>query len=311
LGPEDWIRRTLFDGWQDGTKVIVYEDDVCGFLRDVRPALAHRHANICHLQRRRVVNCNTRIRTRRRKNTSVLTSVASHRHDGTASLERPYDRHLMFRARARKHAHVAHALAQLRRAHAVQRGARQARSHASRATQPKRPRDRQRRLLRVARDHHDLHAPALQERHRVLDALTRRVEHRRESRENQVRLLPFREPVPIAPGLHVGGRGRRAGRRRGVVCGRLDAAVTVCHREYTQPPRGRGLGFSGDYGAHVRVERRRRVLGDVVEFAPREERVDAAFDVVHLARGVIELRRAKVRVACGRVRTRDGHGLRF
>ena len=50
------IRRTLFDGRQYGTKVIVHEDDVRSFLRDVRPALAHRHANIRHFQCRRVIN---------------------------------------------------------------------------------------------------------------------------------------------------------------------------------------------------------------------------------------------------------------
>src|SRR6266702_657727 len=53
------IRRTLFDGRQDGTKVVVHEDHVRGFLRDVRPTLAHRYPNIRHFKRQRVVNCST------------------------------------------------------------------------------------------------------------------------------------------------------------------------------------------------------------------------------------------------------------
>src|SRR6266702_980363 len=53
------IRRTLFDGRQDDAKVVVYEDHVRGFLRDVRPTLAHRYPNIRHFKRQRVVNCST------------------------------------------------------------------------------------------------------------------------------------------------------------------------------------------------------------------------------------------------------------
>jgi hypothetical protein len=49
----------VLDSRQDGAKVVVHEDDVRGYLRDVRPALAHRYANVRHLQRRRVVNYST------------------------------------------------------------------------------------------------------------------------------------------------------------------------------------------------------------------------------------------------------------
>jgi len=50
-------RRTLFHGGQDCAEVIIDEDDVSGFFRDIRPAFAHRHANIRHLQRWRIVHC--------------------------------------------------------------------------------------------------------------------------------------------------------------------------------------------------------------------------------------------------------------
>jgi hypothetical protein len=68
--PHKETRRTLFHGGQDGGKVIVDEDDVSSFFRDVCPAFAHRHANIRHFQRRRIVHCKTNRKKKEHMNKS-------------------------------------------------------------------------------------------------------------------------------------------------------------------------------------------------------------------------------------------------
>ena len=204
----------------------------------------------------------------------------------------------MLRAHARKHAHTTHALAQLRRIHAVQRRARQARVRIRRAAQPKRPRNRQRRALPVAGDHDDLHAAALQVRDRVRDALPRRVVHRDEAHEHQVRRLVLLRQLG-----RVAGQGRRWA--RGLDC----VGVAVCHCQYTQPARRRRLRLAGDPGAHFLFKWGRGALRDVVEFAARQECIDAALDVVHFAPDSIDVRTAGVWGVGGDLRSGDGHAL--
>lgn len=50
-------RRTLFHGRQESAEIVVDEDDISSFFCNVRPALAHRHANIRYFQRRRIIHC--------------------------------------------------------------------------------------------------------------------------------------------------------------------------------------------------------------------------------------------------------------
>ena len=70
----------LFDGSDDGGKVVVRQDDVGGFPGNVGPGNAHGDANVSGLQSGRVVD-----------------AVAGHRHDRAAALKRLDDAQFVFR----------------------------------------------------------------------------------------------------------------------------------------------------------------------------------------------------------------------
>ena len=108
------LTLALLDSWQESSEIIVDENDIGSFLRDVRSTSPHRHTDISHLQRRCIVHCSTKRSARKKeKRERERTSISSHRNDRPPHLERLNNRHLMPRCRPGKDSHSLNPLDQL------------------------------------------------------------------------------------------------------------------------------------------------------------------------------------------------------